>query len=192
MNTETKRTADEIAEDIDAIRQRMDATLDELEVRLRPGAWLRDALGAVGRIDKARYVVPIVTFARKHPGPAIGAGIALIGLGIVRKRHADSRIDNENASLHRLSRAVDAAKGAITGASDIASGATKNARMAIGDGIANAGERSRALARRTGRRLNESSEEALALARRHPVITSGAAIAILAAIAIPFLGKTRH
>jgi hypothetical protein len=193
MSTETKRTADEIAENIDAIRQRMDTTLEEIEDRLQPGAWLRNGLSAIGRIDKSRYLIPLATLARRHPTPALAAGIALVGLGIVRQRQANSKIEKEKASLRRLSRAVDAAKGAIVDATDTASSATKQTRAAVVDEIANVSERSRAFARRTGKRINESREDAMALARKHPVITSSAAIAIgiAAVIAIPYLGRPR-
>ncbi|HVY05317.1 MAG TPA: DUF3618 domain-containing protein [Burkholderiales bacterium] len=114
MTIEHKRTADDIAQEIDAIRQRMDATLDEIELRVRPVAWMREGLGSLSLKDKGRYVVWIATLARRYPVPVLVVGVAAVAIFVLRQRHVHfSKVEKERASLHRLARAVDAAKGAI-------------------------------------------------------------------------------
>jgi len=72
----SNRTPEEIEGEIDRIRARLDATLDELEHRLTPRELIRNGIGALSGFEASRYAVRLAGLVRRYPIPAAIAGIS--------------------------------------------------------------------------------------------------------------------
>ena len=192
MNAEAKKTSEDIEAEIDRIRERMDATLDEIEHRLTPGEIIRDGLGSISRIKAGQYALQLAALARRYPMPAAVGGIALAGLLVARRKYSGSRSAEEDVAFgSRLSRALDAAKGTLRDATESVSqtAGTTRTRLsgAASDGMARASE----VAGRARKQLRRAGSSAQNMARERPLAVGAAALAIGAAVAIciPYLRK---
>jgi len=74
------RTPEEIEAEIDRTRDRMDATLTELEFRLTPRELIRDGINSLSGLQASRYVGKyagkMMHLGRRYPKPAAIAGLA--------------------------------------------------------------------------------------------------------------------
>ena len=107
------RTAEQIAADIDDVRDRMDATLEELEHRLNVRRMVRDGLAELGKTEAVRVASAAALrasrTAREHPMPAALAGAGLLGL-VAWGIHAGTHARRDRRSRRDVTRAVEAAR----------------------------------------------------------------------------------
>jgi len=191
MKAEDKKTSEDIEAEIDRVRSRMDATLDEIEHRLTPREIIRDGLGSISRIEAGRYAFQLAALARRYPMPAAVAGIAIAGLMVARRKHSSSRsAEEEAASSSRLSRALDAAKGTLRDATDSISGTAGTTRARLSEAASSGMGRASHAAGRARKQLRRAGSSAQSLAREQPLAVGAAALAIAAvAVCIPYLRK---
>jgi ElaB/YqjD/DUF883 family membrane-anchored ribosome-binding protein len=191
MNAEQK-TSEEIEAEIDRVRARMDATLDEIEHRLSPREMIRDGLGSISRIEAGRYALQLAGLARRYPMPAAVAGLTLAGLLVGRRLYSGSRAAPEEAgSASRLSRALDAAKGTLRDTSDSISGSASSARSKFSRATADGVERASEVADKARKQLRRAGKSAQSMASERPLAVGAAALAVGAAIAVcvPYFRK---
>jgi ElaB/YqjD/DUF883 family membrane-anchored ribosome-binding protein len=184
MNME--RTPEQIAGEIDEVRERMDATLDALEHRLSARELLRDGLDYVRYSNAARYAVRASRqagqTAREHPVAAALAGASLVGLAYWgwRWSHA-SRGTGSGAHLRHLASAVEAARGKLHDARHALPDLGHSARRHLSD--AAAGVRSR---------IAHTGRSSQTLVREHPVAAGATGFAVLAlTVASVLYGRNR-
>ena len=191
MNAEQK-TAEEIEAEIDRVRARMDATLDEIEHRLSPRELLRDGVSSISRLEAGRYALQLAALARRYPMPAAVAGITLAGLLVARRRYSGSRaVQDDAASASRLSRAIDAAKGTLRDTYETISGSAGSARAKFSRATADGMERAGEVAIRARKQWRRAGKSAQSIASERPFAVGAAALALGAAIAVcvPYLRK---
>ena len=192
MKVEGKKTSEQIEEEINRVRERMDATLDEIEHRLTPRALIRDGISAIPRIEAGRYALELAALARRYPMPAAVVGIVLAGLVVVRQRYSAARmVEEEAASGTRLSRALDAAKGTLRDTSDALSGTAESARAKFSRATSEGLERASGAANRASKQVRRAGKSVQSFARERPMAVGAAALAIgaAAAVCIPYLRK---
>src|SRR3954467_4701616 len=107
------RTPEEIEAEIDRIRDRMDATLTDLEFRLTPRELVRDGINSLSGLQGSRYVGrhvgKLMPLGRRYPKPAAIAGASLAGLLLAGRRYKTHDSDDDKSAA-RLSQAMDAAR----------------------------------------------------------------------------------
>jgi len=192
MNVESEKTSEDIEAKIDRIRERMDATLDEIEHRLTPREIIRDGLGSISRIEAGRYALKLAALARRYPMPVAVGGIALAGLLVARRKYSGSRSAEEDAaSGSRLSRALDAAKGTLRDATESVSQTAGTTRTRLSGAASDGMGRASEVAGRARKQLRRAGSSAQNMARERPLAVGAAALAIGAAVAvcIPYLRK---
>jgi ElaB/YqjD/DUF883 family membrane-anchored ribosome-binding protein len=191
MNAEQK-TSEEIEAEIDRVRARMDATLDEIEHRLSPREMIRDGVSSISRIEAGRYALHLAALARRYPMPAAVAGITLAGLLVAGRRYSASRSEQKDAaSTSRLSRALDAARGTLRNTSDTISGSAGSARTRLSRATSEGMERASEVSTRARKQLRRAGNSAQSYARERPFVVGAAALAVGAAVAVcvPYLRK---
>jgi len=191
MKVEDKKTSAEIEAEIDRVRERMDATLDEIEQRLTPREMIRDGISSISRIEAGRYAFQLAALARRYPMPAAVAGIALAGIVLVRRRYSTARsVEEDAASASRLSRALDAAKETMRDTSDAISGTAGNARAKFSRATAGSMERASEVANRASKQVRRAGKRAQSFASERPMAVGAAALALSAAVAaLPYLRR---
>ena len=99
----TKRTSEEIREDIGRTRVGLDFMIDALEGRLSMGSLIDQAMGMLrGRSDKE---APIGALIREHPGPAALITAGVVWLAVENRKDAEKgkRGTSKRASSKRTS-----------------------------------------------------------------------------------------
>jgi ElaB/YqjD/DUF883 family membrane-anchored ribosome-binding protein len=191
MNAEGKRTAEDIEAEINHVRARMDATLEEIEHRLTPRELIREGMNSLSRIEASRYVFQLADLVRRYPVPAVVAGISLAGLLVARQRYSGSRSPDDAASAGRLSRAIDAAKETLRDTKETISETAGTARAKLAGATSSGIERASDIASDARRQLRQASSSAQSMARERPLAVGAAALAIGAAVAfcIPYIRR---
>lgn len=172
----TNRNTEQIEADINDVRERMDATLDELEHRLDVRRMLRDGLAELGNTEVVRYAASAASragrTAREHPVPAALAGAGLLGL-VAWGLRSGFHSRGERKALRNVSHAVDSARERLS-----------TARKSLLDSAGGTGKRLRDAGSSTWHQLEDAGSEARSMARRHPVATSAIGVALVALAAL--------
>jgi len=194
MSLAASRTSDQIEAEIDRIRARLDATLDEVEHRLTPRELLRDGIGALSGLEATRYAVRLAGIARRYPVPAAIAVItvaALLFAGGYRRR---LRLSDTVGSTPRVPQTRGMATDKLLDARQKIAEAAGTARAKLADAASSGVGRAGALANSAGRKLRRASDRAQVMARSQPVATGALALALGAAVAlcIPSVRRKLH
>jgi len=193
MSLDQMRKPEEIEADLDRLRAKMDATLDEIEYRLTPRQLLRDGIDSVARIDASRYIVGLASLTRNHPLPAALAGAGLAGL-IAARRRARPQLTDERESPGRISNIVDTAIGKLLGAKQGLSDTAGTARTKLAGATSRGMDRASDIAGSARDQLRRATSGVQTMARDRP-LTAGAisvAVAIAVAASIPYLRRKLH
>lgn len=184
------RTPEQIEAEIDRIRQRMDSTLSELEIRMTPRQLMRDGIDSISGRDASQYVFKLLGLARRYPMPAAIAGASLAGLFLAGRRHYKSRFAGntqlraDDRSGTRLSSAVDSTKEKIKDTRQTLSQSAGAARAKLSGAASSAMERASDFAGSAGKSLRRAGANAQTIARERPVIVGALALALAAGIAL--------
>ncbi|MBW3628231.1 MAG: hypothetical protein KY464_02935 [Gemmatimonadetes bacterium] len=135
----TKRTSEEIREDIGRTRVGLDFMIDALEGRLSMGSLIDQAMGMLrGRTDKE---APIGALIREHPGPAALITAGVVWLAVENRKDAET---GKRGTSKRASSKRSASKSSSSGGSKSASRSTSKS------GGKSAGRKSSSRAKSTG------------------------------------------
>ena len=191
----SNRTPEEIEGEIDRIRARLDATLDELEHRLTPRELIRNGIGALSGLEASRYVVRFAGLVRRYPIPAAIAGISVAVFLIAAGQRRRSRLADTAGSRPRIPQArVTAMDKLLDTRQKIAQSAVA-ARATLASAASNGKERASGMASTASKQLRRASDKAQTLAREQPVAAGAvAALAIgaAAAMCIPSIRRKLH
>ena len=193
MSLDQMRKPEEIEADLDHLRAKMDATLDEIEYRLTPRQLLRDGLDSVARIDASRYIVGLASLTRNYPLPAALAGAGLAGLFAAR-RWVRPSLPGNRTSPARISNVMDTAIGKLLGTKQALSDKAGTARTKLAGATSRGMERASDIAGNARDQLRRAGSGVQTIARDRP-LTAGAVgivVAIAIAASIPYLRRKLH
>jgi len=193
MSLDQMRRPEEIEADLDRLRAKMDATLDEIEYRLTPRQLLRDGIDSMARIDATKYIVGLAGLTRSHPLPTALAGASLAGLIAARRRlRPQPPVDAKSAGF--FSSWLDVAMEKLLGTRQAISESAGSARTKLASATSRGAERASDIAGSARDQLRRAGSGVQTLARERP-LTAGAvglAIAIAVAASIPYLRRKLH
>ena len=184
------RTAEQIEAEIDRIRTRMDATLEELEFRLTPRELIRDGVGSLSRIDLGKYALMLASLLRRYPMPAALAAVSFAGLVVVagrqraNRQRTNRRLSDTAGSTARVTQAIDAARGKLLDSRQSLVQRAGAARARLAGATSSGMQRASDLAGDARRQLRRASGSVRTLARAQPVAAGAVALAIGAAVAL--------
>jgi hypothetical protein len=177
------RTPEQIAADIDEVRGRMDATLDEIEHRLNVRRMVREGLDELRNTGIVRSASAMASSAgrsaRDHPVPAALTGAGLLGLiawGVIAGSHAR----HERRARRDVSDAVQAARQRL-----------QSARRSLTGGSSTAGRRVIEAGSDALQHVGEVGSEAREMVRQHPMAAGAVGLALLA-LALAATPAVRH
>ncbi|HWH47578.1 MAG TPA: DUF3618 domain-containing protein [Burkholderiales bacterium] len=193
MSLDQMRRPEEIEADLDRLRAKMDATLDEIEYRLTPRQLLRDGIDSMARIDATKYIVGLAGLTRSHPLPTALAGASLAGLIAARRRlRPQPPVDAKSTGF--FSSWLDVAMEKLLGTRQAISESAGSARTKLASATSRGAERASDIAGSARDQLRRAGSGVQTLARERP-LTAGAvglAIAIAVAASIPYLRRKLH
>jgi ElaB/YqjD/DUF883 family membrane-anchored ribosome-binding protein len=191
MSIDRLRKPEEIEADLDRVRARMDATLDELERRLTPRELIRDGIDAVARIEASRYLVRVAGLARHYPIPAALAGVGLAGLIVAGRRRSAQRLPDDGKSAGRVSQAMETAREKLLDTQQTISGSAGAARAKLAGATSRGMERASDLAGSARKQLRRVGSGVQTMARERPVTAGalGLAIGVALAASIPYIRR---
>ena len=193
MSLDQMRRPEEIEADLDRLREKMDATLDEIEYRLTPRQLLRDGIDSMARIDATKYIVGLAGLTRSHPLPTALAGASLAGLIAARRRlRPQPPVDAKSTGF--FSSWLDVAMEKLLGTRQAISESAGSARTKLASATSRGAERASDIAGSARDQLRRAGSGVQTLARERP-LTAGAvglAIAIAVAASIPYLRRKLH
>jgi hypothetical protein len=179
------RTPEEIEAEIDRIRDRMDATLTDLEFRLTPRELLRDGINSLSGLQGSRYVAryagKLMHLGRRYPKPAAIAGASLAGLLFAGRRYRTQPSDDQNSAA-RLSQAMDAARETMQDTKKALAKGAGTAKDKLIGATSSAMERASDIAESAGKRLREAGSSVHVVTRERPVVAGAIALALAAAV----------
>ncbi|MFL6579474.1 MAG: DUF3618 domain-containing protein [Burkholderiales bacterium] len=179
------RTPEEIEAEIDRVRDRMDATLTDLEFRLTPRELLRDGINSLSSLQGSRYVGryvgKLMHMGRRYPKPAAIAGASLAGLLLAGRRYKTQHSDDQKSS-DRLSQAMDAARETMQDTKQTLAKGAGTAKDKLVGATSSAMERASDLAGSAGKRLREAGSSVHSVTRERPVAAGAVALALAAAV----------
>lgn len=191
----SNRTPEEIEVEVDRIRARLDATMDELEHRLTPRELIREGIGTLSRFEAGRYFVSLGGLVRRYPVPAAIAGISLALLLIAAGQRRRSRLSDTAGSKPRIPQARATAMDKLFETRQKIAQSAGAARATLVNAASSGKERASDMAGSAGKQLRRASDKAQILAREQPVATGAvAALAIgaAAAMCIPTIRRKLH
>lgn len=195
MSLDQMRRPEEIEADLDRLRAKMDATLDEIEYRLTPRQLLRDGIDSMARIDATKYIVGLAGLTRSHPLPTALAGASLAGLIAARRRlRPQPPVEVDAKSAGFFSGWVDLAMEKLLGTKQAIAESAGSARSKLAGATSRGVERASDIAGSARDQLRRAGSGVQTLARERP-LTAGAvgiAIAIAVAASIPYLRRKLH
>jgi len=179
------RTPEEIEAEIDRIRDRMDATLTDLEFRLTPRELLRDGINSLSGLQGSRYVGryvgKLMHLGRRYPKPAAIAGESLAGLFLAGRRYKPQPSDDQNSG-DRLSQAIEAARETMQDTKKTLAKGAGTAKDKLVGATSSAMERASDIAESAGKRLREAGSSVHSVTRERPVAAGAIALALAAAV----------
>jgi len=191
----SNRTPEEIEGEIDRIRARLDATLDELEHRLTPRELIRNGIGALSGLEASRYVVRFAGLARRYPIPAAIAGISVAIFLIAAGQRRRSRLSDTAGSKPRIPQARATAIDKLLDTRQKVAQSADAARASLVSAASSGKERAGDMAVSASKQFRRARDKAQILARQQPVATGAvAALAIgaAAAMCIPSIRRKLH
>jgi len=191
----SNRTPEEIEGEIDRIRARLDATLDELEHRLTPRELIRNGIGALSSFEASRYVARFAGLVRRYPIPAAIAGIGVAVFLIAAGQRRRSRLTDTAGSKPRIPQARATAMDKLLDTRQKIAQSAVAARATLASAASNGKERASGMASTAGKQLRRASDKAQTIAREQPVAAGAvAALAIgaAAAMCIPSIRRKLH
>jgi hypothetical protein len=191
MSLDQTRKPEDIEADLDGLRAKMDATLDEIEYRLTPRQLLRDGIDAVARINASRYIVGLASLTRHYPLPTALAGASLAGLIAARRRVMPQM--TQNASSGGISNVLEIAIGKLLGTKQGLSNRAGTARTRLADATSHGMARASDIAGSARDQLRRAGSGVRSVARDRP-LTAGAVVLVAIAIAasVPYLRRKLH
>jgi hypothetical protein len=179
------RSPEDIEAEIDRIRDRMDATLTDLEFRLTPRELVRDGINSLSGLQGSRYVGryagKLMHLGRRYPKPAAIAGASLAGLLLAGRRYKAHDSDDDKSAA-RLSQAMDAARETMQDTKQTLAKSAGTAKDKLVGATSSAMERASDLAGSAGKRLREASSSVHSVTRERPVAAGAVALALAAAV----------
>jgi|KBSMisStandDraft_5_1062788.scaffolds.fasta_scaffold15654_6 ElaB/YqjD/DUF883 family membrane-anchored ribosome-binding protein len=191
----SNRTPEEIEGEIDRIRARLDATLDELEHRLTPRELIRNGIGALSGFEASRYAVRLAGLVRRYPIPAAIAGISVAVFLIVAGQRRRSRLSDTAGSKPRIPQVRETAMEKLLDTRQKIAQSAVAARATLASAASNGKERASGIASNAGKQLRRASDKAQTIVREQPVAAGAvAALAIgaAAAMCIPSIRRKLH
>ena len=179
------RTPEEIEAEIDRIRDRMDATLTDLEFRLTPRELLRDGINSLSGLQGSRYVGKYVGkmlhLGRRYPKPAAMAGAGLAGLLFAGRRYKTQTVEEQNSAA-RLSQAMNAARETMQDTKQTLAKGAGVAKDKLVGATSSAMERASDIAQSASKRFRGAGSSVQNMTRERPVVASVLALALAAAV----------
>jgi hypothetical protein len=179
------RTPEDIEAEIDRIRERMDATLTDLEFRLTPRELLRDGINSLSGLQGSRYVGryvgKLLHLGRRYPKPAAVAGAGLAGLFLAGRRYKTHTSDDQDSAA-RLSNAMEAARETMQDTKQTLAKGAGTAKDKLVGATSSAMERASDLAGSAGKRLREAGSSMHSVTRERPIAAGAVALALAAAV----------
>ena len=191
MSIDQMRKPEEIEAELDRIRSRMDATLDELEHRLTPRELIRDGIDSVTRFDAGRYVVGLASLAQRYPIPAALAGTGLAGLLVAGRRRLRPRLPDDEKSAGRISQVAETAREKLLDTKQSISETAGAARSKLAGAMSSGMDRASDIAGSARKQLRRATSGAQTMARDRPVTTGAIGLAIVVAVAasVPYIRR---
>ena len=178
------RTPEEIEAEIDRVRDRMDATLTDLEFRLTPRELLRDGISSLSGLQGSRYVGKylgkMLHLGRRYPKPAAMAGAGLAGLLFAGRRYKTHTEEPNSAA--RLSQAMDAARETMQDTKQTLAKGAGVAKDKLVGATSSTMERASDIAQSASKRFREAGSSVQNMTRERPVAASVLALALAAAV----------
>jgi len=179
------RTPEEIEAEIDRTRDRMDATLTELEFRLTPRELIRDGINSLSGLQASRYVGKyagkMMHLGRRYPKPAAIAGASLAGLYLAGRRFKN-RASEDQPSTARLSQAMDAARETMQDTKQTLARSAGAAKDKVVGATSSAMERASDIAESASKRLRKAGSSVQSVTRERPVAAGAVALVLAAAV----------
>ena len=179
------RTPEEIEAEIDRTRDRMDATLTELEFRLTPRELIRDGINSLSGLQASRYVGKyagkMMHLGRRYPKPAAIAGASLAGLYLAGRRFKN-RTSEDQTSAARLSQAMDVARETMQDTKKTLAKTAGAAKDKVVGATSGAMERASDIADSASKRLRQAGTSVQSVTRERPVAAGALALALAAAV----------
>jgi ElaB/YqjD/DUF883 family membrane-anchored ribosome-binding protein len=191
----SNRTPEEIEGEIDRIRAKLDATLDELEHRLTPRELIRNGIGALSGFEASRYAVRFAGLVRRYPIPAAIAGISVAVFLIAAGQRRRSRLSDTAGSKPRIPQARETAMDKLLDTRQKIAQSAVAARATLTSAASNGKERASGMASNASKQLRRASDKAQTIVREQPVAAGAvAALAIgaAAAMCIPSIRRKLH
>jgi len=191
MSIDHMRKPEEIEAELDRIRARMDATLDEIEHRLTPGELIRDGIESISGIGASRYIVGLASLAQRYPIPVALASTGLAGLFVAGRRRSPPQLPDKGKSSGRILQVVETAKEKLLETKQALSDTAGTARAKLSGATSSGIERASDIAGRARKQLSRASSGVQTMARDRPVASGaiGLAIAVAVAASIPYIRR---
>ncbi|HKQ23002.1 MAG TPA: DUF3618 domain-containing protein [Burkholderiales bacterium] len=191
MSIDHVRKPEEIEAELDRVRERMDATLDEIEHRLTPRELIRDGIDSVSGIDASRYIVGLASLAQRYPIPMALAGSSLAGLFLAGRRRSPPQLPAEGKSAGRVLQVLEAAKEKLLETKQALSDSAGTARGKLSGATYSGMDRASEIAGKARKQLSRASSGVQSMARDRPVTAGaiGLAIVIAAAASVPYIRR---
>lgn len=191
MSTHQMRKPEEIEAELDRIRARMDATLEEIEHRLRPRELMRDGIDSLAGFDASRYVFGLASLAQRYPIPVALAGTGLAGLFVAGRRRSPPQLPEKAKSAGRMLQVLETAKEKLLETKQALSETAGTARAKVSGATSNGIDRASDMAGRARKQLSRAGSGVQTMARDRPVTAGaiGLAIVIAAAASVPYIRR---
>lgn len=182
MSIDQMRKPEEIEAELDRIRAKMDATLDEIEHRLTPRELIRDGIDSLAGFDASRYVVGLASLARRYPIPAALAGTGLAGLLVAGRRRLGTQLPDDGKFAGRISQAAETSGEKLLDRKTISETAGA-ARAKLAGAMSSGMNRASDIAGSARQQLRRASSGVQTMARDQPVAVGAIVLAIAVAVA---------
>ncbi len=191
MSIAHMRKPEEIEAELDRIRARMDATLEEIEHRLTPRELVRDGIDSLAGFDASRYVVGLASLARRYPIPAALAGTGLAGLLVAGRLRSPAQLPEEGKSAGRMLQVLETAREKLVETKQAMSGTAGTARAKLAGVTSGGMDRASDIAGRARKQLSRASSGVQTVARDRPVAAGAIGLAIVVAVAacVPYIRR---
>lgn len=191
MSIDQMRKPEEIEAELDRIRARMDATLDEIEHRLTPRELIRDGIDSVARFEASRYFVGLAGLARRYPIPAALAGTGIAGLLVAGRRRLQPQLPGDGKSAGRLPQVAETAREKLFGTKQTISETAGAARAKLAGAMTSGMGRASDISGSARHQLRRSSSGVQTMARDRPVAAGAIGLAVLVAVAasVPYIRR---